>query len=116
METHYDAASMTLIETAALRSSAAQIERHLVVPAAMGGKRAAESSDDDLRENLAVVGAVHRQAGEKLLCARGGETKTTTRAGARARRGRASGLEQLGSSSVLDGLAPPAPGAPSAHS
>ena len=43
---------------------------HLVVPAAMGGKRAAESSNHDLRENLAVVGAVHRQTGDKLLYTR----------------------------------------------
>jgi len=51
------------------------VERHLVVPAAMGGKRAAESGDDDLREYLAVVRAVHRQAGDELLRTRGGETK-----------------------------------------
>lgn len=52
------------------------VERHLVVPAAMGGRRAAESGDDDLRENLAVVHAVHRQAGDELLRTRSGETKT----------------------------------------
>jgi hypothetical protein len=41
----------------------------------MGTKRAAESDEDDLRENLAVVRAVHRQAGDELLGTRGGETK-----------------------------------------
>src|SRR6185369_11777600 len=41
----------------------------------MGNKRTAESGEDDLRENLAVVGAVHRQAGDQLLGARGRETK-----------------------------------------
>ena len=51
------------------------VERHLVVPAAVGGKRAKESSDDDPRENPAIVRAVHRQAGDELLCTRAGETK-----------------------------------------
>jgi hypothetical protein len=41
----------------------------------MGNKRTAESGEDDLRENLAVVRAVHRQAGDELLGARGRETK-----------------------------------------
>jgi hypothetical protein len=35
----------------------------------------AESGDDDLREYLAVVRAVHRQAGDELLGTRDGETK-----------------------------------------
>ena len=51
------------------------VKRHLVVSSAMGNKRAAESDEDDLRENLAVVRAVHRQAGDELLGTRGGETK-----------------------------------------
>ena len=51
------------------------VKRHLVVSTAMGNKRAAESDEEDLRENLAVVRAVHRQAGDKLLGTRGGETK-----------------------------------------
>jgi len=51
------------------------VERHLVVSSAMGNKRAAESDEDDLRENLAVVRAVHRQAGDELLGTHGGETK-----------------------------------------
>jgi hypothetical protein len=51
------------------------VERHLVVSTAMGNRRAAESGEDDLRENPAVVRAVHRQAGDELLGARGGEAK-----------------------------------------
>ena len=48
----------------------------------MGGKRAAESGNDDLRENLAVIGTDHRQAGDELLCACSGETKVLQLLGA----------------------------------
>jgi hypothetical protein len=51
------------------------VEGHLVVPARMGGKRAMESGDDDLRDNLAVVCSTHRQAGDELLRSRSGETE-----------------------------------------
>src|SRR5262245_25797787 len=41
----------------------------------MGGKRAAEGGDDNLREQPAIVRAVDRQAGDELLRARGRETE-----------------------------------------
>ena len=41
----------------------------------MGNRCAAESGEDDLRENLAVVRAGHGQAGDELLGTRRRETK-----------------------------------------
>ena len=84
------------------------VKRHLVVSSPMGGKRAAESDDDDLRENLAVVRAVHRQAGDELLCTRGGETKILQLLGAP--RGLARRLHRRRAAALRDRPAGPASG------